>query len=88
MVKDAKTKATTVGTASGNVVIHVSKVSANTLHIDYLFPLTAIGATADKYFVYDPTINTDVAGNPKGGAGQLAASGFVAVVVAAVSQLF
>ena len=59
MVADAakKPQATTVGTASGNVVIHVSKESANTLNIDYLFPLTVVGATADKYFVYDPTIN-------------------------------
>jgi len=69
---------------TGDIKIIVQKIAGeNALYIDYGFPLDKIGRTGDQYFVYDPEVSAS-----KSGAAQLAASGFVAFVVAAVSQLF
>lgn len=69
---------------TGDIKIIVQKIpNENALYIDYGFPLSLIGTTGGQYFVYDPEVSAS-----KSGAAQLAASGFVAFVVAAVSQLF
>jgi len=74
------------GLKTGAIKVVVSMEGKTALHIDYLFPMDKVGTNGDQYFVYDPEITAGKAGT--NGAGQLAASGFVAVVVAAVSQLF
>lgn len=69
---------------TGDIKIIVHKVPGqNALYIDYGFPLSLIGTSGNQYFVYDPEVSAS-----KSGAAQLAASGFVVFVVAAVSQLF
>ena len=77
------------GLKTGAIKIVVSQEGKNALHVDYLFPMDKIGTDGDQYFVYDPEVTGGEAKQVvSAGAGQLAASGFVAVAVAAVSQLF
>lgn len=92
LVEDSKTPGKmTTGTASSEVKIHVSKgANAQSLYIDYLFPRTAIGKTAEKYFVYDPTINAkadDGVVVPTAGAAAVATSAAVAAAATAVAFL-
>jgi hypothetical protein len=78
------------GLKTGSIKVVVSLVpnDNNALHIDYLFPMDKIGTDGDQYFVYDPEVTGKDANTAGNGAGQLAMSGLVAVVAAAVSQLF
>jgi len=80
------------GLKTGAIKVVVSlagEAEPDALYIDYLFPMDKVGTTGDQYFVYDPEVTGGKVGSQKpNGAGQLAASGFVAVAVAAVSQLF
>jgi len=83
------------GLKTGAIKVVVSLEGEDALNIDYLFPMDKVGTTGDQFFVYDPEVTGGKVGSQKAttkasgnGAGQLAASGFVAVAVAAVSQLF
>jgi len=78
------------GLQSGTIKVYISLDSEtdNALNIDYLFPMDKIGTDGDQYFVYDPEVTASDSSIKSNGAGQLAASGLVAIVFAAVAHFF